>query len=166
VVMNSGKRFAIERTFNAPRAVVWKALTEPERLKHWWGPKGFEWVKGTVDLRPGGAFHYAMRAPNGPEMWGKFVYRDIIEPERLVFVNSFSDAQGGITRHPMSATWPREVLNFLTLSEENGKTTMCMRGYPINATPEERATFEAGFDSMRGGFGATFQQLEEYLATA
>ena len=166
VVMNSGKHFAIERTFNAPRVLVWKALTEPERLKHWWGPQGFAWVKGTLDLRPGGTFHYALRAPNGPEMWGKFVYREIVEPEKLVFVNSFSDPQAGITRHPMAATWPREVLNLLTLSEDGGKTTMRMRAYPINAGAEERATFEAGFGSMRAGFGGSFQQLEEYLASA
>jgi uncharacterized protein YndB with AHSA1/START domain len=166
VVASSSKHFAIERTFNAPRALVWKTLTEPERLKRWWGPKGFEWGRCTLDLRPGGLFHYCMRATNGMEMWGKFVYRDILEPERLVFVNSFSDEQGGTTRHPMSPTWPQEVLNFLMLTEVNGKTTIQMRGYPINATAEERATFEAGFESMQKGFGGTFDQLEAYLASA
>jgi uncharacterized protein YndB with AHSA1/START domain len=164
VAGSAQKHFAIERTFNAPRSLVWKTLTEPERLKHWWGPKGFDWVRGTLDLRPGGLFHYCVRAPNGMEVWGKFVYREIAEPERLGFVNSFSDGEGGTTRHPRAPAWPREVLNFLTLTEENAKTTIRMRGYPINATTEERATFEAGFESMRGGFGGTFDQLEAYLA--
>ena len=59
-------------------------------------------------------FHYGMRGPDGSEMWGKFVYREIAPPERLVFIVSFSDENGGMTRHPMAPTWPLEMLNTLT----------------------------------------------------
>jgi uncharacterized protein YndB with AHSA1/START domain len=83
-----------------------------------------------------------------------------------VFVSSFSDEAGGITRAPFSPTWPIEVLNNLTLTEENGKTTLTLRGGPINPTHEERANFEGMFDSMQQGFGGTFDQLDEYLAKA
>ena len=80
-------------------------------------------------------------------MWGKFVYREIVAPERIVFVNSFSDEEGNPVRHPMSPTWPLEVLNTMTLSEHDGRTTLTIRGAPINASDEERKTFQAGRES-------------------
>src|SRR5262249_12034381 len=133
--------FVITRTFDAPREMVWKAWTEQERLAKWWGPKGCTFLSGTLDLRPGGVFHYGMRSPDRKERWGKFVYREIVPQERLVFVVSFSDKNGGTLRHPLSATWPLEVLNTLTLTEQDGQTTLTMRGVPVNATEEERKTF-------------------------
>lgn len=159
-----GREFSISRTFDAPRELVFKALTESERLVHWWGPKGFTMMNSQLDLRPGGVWHYGMKSPEGFVMWGKFVYREIVAPEKLVFVNSFSDEEGNLTRHPLSPTWPIEVLNTLTLMEQDGKTTMTIRGGPINATEEEIRTFESGFESMQKGFSGTFDQLDEYLA--
>ena len=64
-----GAELEIVRTFDAPRETVWRAWTELERLARWWGPKGFEMLSTKLDLRPGGMFHYGMRAPNGHEMW-------------------------------------------------------------------------------------------------
>ena len=69
--------FSLSRVFAAPRAKVWRAYTELDELSKWWGPKGFTWLRGTLELKPGGMFHYGMRAPTGQEMWGKFVYREI-----------------------------------------------------------------------------------------
>ena len=66
----------------------------------------------------------------------------------------------------MSETWPLEMLNTLTFEENNGKTTLTLRGAAINATEAERQTFEGGFDSMRQGFGGTMDQLETYLLKA
>jgi uncharacterized protein YndB with AHSA1/START domain len=159
-----GREFSISRTFDAPRELVFKALTESERLVRWWGPKGFTMEISRLDLRPGGVWHYSMKSPEGFVMWGKFVYREIVAPEKLVFVNSFSDEEGNLTRHPLSPTWPIEVLNTLTLTEQDGKTTMTIRGGPINASEEEVRTFEGGFESMQKGFSGTFDQLDEYLA--
>ena len=61
-----------------------------------------------------------LRSPDGNEMWGKFVYREIAAPERLVFVSSFSDADGNTVRAPFSETWPLEILNTLSLVEHEG----------------------------------------------
>lgn len=97
-------------------------------------------------------------------MWGRFVYRDIQPPERLVFVNSFADQDGNITRAPFSPTWPLEIENRLTLTEADGKTTLTLRGGPINATKEERQTFWKAQQSLRQGFAGTFDQLAAYLA--
>jgi uncharacterized protein YndB with AHSA1/START domain len=161
----AASEFSITRVFNAPSNLIFKVLTESEHLIHWWGPQGFKMLVSKMELHPGGVFHYGMESPDGHTMWGKFVYREIVVPERIVFVNSFSDEQGGTTRHPMSPTWPLEVLNALTLTEQDGRTTLTLSGGPIHATAEERKTYLEGFSSMQQGFSGTFDQLDTYLAT-
>jgi uncharacterized protein YndB with AHSA1/START domain len=156
--------FVFTRELDAPRDLVWKAFTETERLMQWWGPKGFTMLAAKVDLRPGGVFLYSMRAPNGQVMWGKWVFREIVAPERLATVVSFTDEEGNPLRHPMSPTWPLEVLNTMTLVERDGKTTITIYGTPINAAEEERKTFKDGRASMKQGFTGTLDQLAEYLA--
>ena len=160
----SAPEFSITRVFDVPRDLVRKAFTEAEPLTHWWGPKGFTTEIARLDLRPGGILHYNMRSPQGRDMWGRLVYREIVPPERLVFVVSFTDAEGNVTRHPMSPTWPLEMLNTMTLSERDGKTTLTIHCIPINATEEEAKTFESERGGMRQGFTGTFDQLEAYLA--
>ena len=159
--------FIISRSFDAPRERVWKAWTEPQALARWWGPKGATIRVIKLDLRPGGIFHYAMAFQPGRDMYGRFVYREIEAPGLLVFVSSFSDAEGGITRAPfpqLEGKWPLEVLNHVTLTEQGGRTTLSLRGGPIDATEDERKMFAAMHDSMRGGFGGTFDKLDAYLA--
>jgi len=158
--------FVISRLFDAPRDVVWKANTEADRLQHWWRPTGFTNFAAKLDLRPGGIFHYGLRSPDGFEMWGKLTYREISPPDRIVSVVSFSDAQGGITRHPMAPTWPIENLSTTTFAAQGDKTLITVSWCPINATPEEQQAFDAGHDSMRQGFTGTFDQLADYLAKA
>lgn len=165
-LLSGHEAFVIVRMFDAPRELLWKAYSESERLAQWWGPKGFKMLKVNLDFRPGGVFHYGMEAPQGFKMWGKFVYREIDAPERLSFVVSFSDEKGGITRHPMSTTWPLEVLSTITFFPVEGKTALMMSGVPINATEEERKAFDAGRGSMQDGFKGTLDQLDEYLAKA
>ncbi|MWC27141.1 SRPBCC family protein [Paenibacillus sp. MMS18-CY102] len=155
--------FELTRVFNAPRELVFKVWTEPDHLSQWWGPTGFELGVAKMDPRPGGVFHYSMRSPEGFEMWGRIVYLEIDAPEKLVFTTSFSDADGNITRHPSSETWPLVVESTLVFTEQDGKTTIAMRGIPVDATEEEVRTFLEGHSSMQQGFGGTFAQLEAYL---
>jgi uncharacterized protein YndB with AHSA1/START domain len=115
------------------------------------------------DPRPNGTFHYGMRAPNGKEMWGKWTFREIVPPERLVFVSTFSDAQGGVTRNPWSPVWPLETLSTVTMIEEDKKTTVTMHGVPINASEAERKAFDAARSGMSGGWTSTLDQLAAYL---
>jgi uncharacterized protein YndB with AHSA1/START domain len=160
----SSKEFVITRVFNAPRELVFKAWIEPERFAKWFGPKGVAVKSAKQDLRPGGSLHTCMVTLDGREMWGKMVYREIAPPEKLVYINSFSDEKGGLTRHPMSATWPLEMLTTVVLKEKDGKTELTLTWVPINATTEETATFESGMAGMTGGWTGTFDQLESYLA--
>ena len=158
--------FTISRTFDAPRALIWKAWSERARLMQWFGPKGFKMPAAKMEFRPGGSFHYCVASPEGDEMWGKFDYREIVAPEKIVLVNSFSDEAGGITRHPMSATWPLEMLSTFTLTEENGRSTATIHWVPLNATDEEINTFNAAHEGMKQGWTDTFDQLAAYLTKA
>lgn len=158
------KPFVISQTFDAPRDRVWKAWTERGRLMQWFGPKGFTMPAAKLDFRPGGIFHYCLSAPDGNEMWGKFVYREIVAPERIGLVNSFSDEDGNITRHPFSATWPLEMLSTTTFAEEGGGTKVTIEWSPLNPTDEERKTFDSSHDGMKQGWSGTFEQLTDYLA--
>ena len=160
----SSKEFVITRVFDAPWELVFKAWTEPERIAKWFGPKGVTVKSAKMDLRPGGSLHTCMATPDGHEMWGKMVYREILPPEKLVYINSFSDEKGGLTRHPMSATWPLEMLTTVVLKDMGGKTELTLTWVPINSTAEEIATFEAGMAGMTGGWTGTFDQLDAYLA--
>jgi uncharacterized protein YndB with AHSA1/START domain len=153
----------ITRVLDAPRELVFQVWSQDEHLKHWWGPEGFEWGYSKLDFRPGGTFLYQMRAPQGFEMWGKFVYLEIEAPERIVFVNSFSDPEGHTIRAPFSADFPLEVRNVITFTEQDGKTLLTLRGGPIHATEAEHAFFHGMKDSMNQGFNGTFNQLVAYL---
>ena len=163
-LISDSPEFILARVFDAPRDLIWKVHSDSTHLAKWWGPKGLKMLKADVDFRPDGIFHYGMETPDGHKMWGKFIYREIDAPERLSFVVSFSDEKGGVSRHPMSATWPLEVLSTITFFEvAPGKTALIMSGVPVNASKEERETFAAGRDSMQQGFKGTLDQLEEYL---
>ena len=157
--------FIISRVFDAPRERVWQAWTEVEHVKHWWGPKGFTVTHCKLDLRPGGLGHYCLRGPDGNEMWGKFAYREIVKPERLVWVNSFSDKDGGTTVHPMSPTWPREMLTTVNFEAQGAKTKLTVQWVPLDGSTElECKTFDEGRESMKIGWTGTLEQFIAYLA--
>lgn len=68
IAATKSKDFVISRVFDAPRALLWQCFTDPQRMKRWWGPKGFTVLASNMDLRVGGTYHYGMRAPNGASM--------------------------------------------------------------------------------------------------
>jgi uncharacterized protein YndB with AHSA1/START domain len=107
-----------------------------------------------------------MKAPDGSDIWGKFVYREIEAPKRLVCIVSFSDPKGGVTRHPGSPSWPLEMLSTVTFEQQGGKTKVTVQWLPHNATEAERKTFEDGRDGMKQGWTGTFEQFADYLKKA
>lgn len=144
--------------------LVFKVWTDPEHFGKWWGPQGYSLEVITMDVRPGGMFLGCQKSPDGNQaMWGKFVYQEVIVPEKLVFIQSFSDEEGNTIRAPFNANWPLEIMNIITLEENDGKTTLTMQGGPVNATPEELAAFDEMAPMVKQGFGGTFDQLAEYL---
>ena len=165
-VRRRAEELVITREFDAPRDLVFKCWTEPERLAKWWGPKNMTVSVVKIDLKPGGIFHYSMRMADGKTMWGKFVYRSITPPSKLEFVVSFSDENCADTRHPFAPDWPLKTLSTIELSEVNGKTLMTMTAVPIDATDLEVKTFTDGHGSMQQGWKGTLERLTDYLASA
>jgi uncharacterized protein YndB with AHSA1/START domain len=161
---NAGTEFVFNRTFDAAREDVWNAFTQPEHLKHWWGPPGSSVEIARHELKPGGLFHYCMKFPDGRAMWARFIFREIIPPERLVWLNGFSDEHGGLTRNPWVPSFPLETLNTVTLAEQDGKTLLTITVTPFNASDEEARVFAGGINGMKMGFGASFKVLADYLA--
>lgn len=156
-------KFVISRTFNAPLDRVWRAWTEPEQMAQWWGPKGFKADVKSLDLKPGGTFHYLLQSPQGQEMWGRMLFREIVPKEKLVFINSFSDPQGGVTRHPMAPEWPLLMHTTISFTEADGKTTVTVEWEPYEASESECEAFDKGRDSMQAGWTGTFEKLEDHL---
>lgn len=155
----------IVREFNAPRELVFDTCTKPEHLSKWWGPKGSKIQILKADIVSGGTFHYELTSPENTTMCGKFVYKEIIRPEKIVFISSFADKTGNIVPAPFPIKFPHEILNTWMLSDHGGKTKITLRGEPINGTEEERESFRNLFSSMEQGFGGTFDQLQEHLKT-
>ena len=164
VASMQSKPFMISREFNAPRDLMWKVWTEREHFTHWFGPKGVKVTLEKFDLRPGGMIHYTMTGPDGKPMWGKAVYREIVPPEKLVWINSFSDKDAGLTRHPLTTDrWPLQLLTVITFAEKAGKTTVTVNWLPYESDDDERKVFNDNLANMNKGWGGTFDQLEAYL---
>lgn len=158
--------FVITRVLDAPLRRVWKAWSEANELQSWWGPKGCTIKVATLEFRPGGFFHYAMRFSNGPEMWGRFLYRDIEKQKRIAWLNSFSNEGCGIARAPFDPLIPLEILNDVTFAEKGAQTTMTLRATPHGAAANEVKMFEGMFASLNEGYGGSFDQLADVLAKA
>jgi uncharacterized protein YndB with AHSA1/START domain len=110
VTTPSDREIMLIRTFDAPRDLVFDALTKPELLKQWFGSRGQSLVVCDVDLRAGGSCHLVLRGPDGSTMGMHGVYREIVRPERIVRTESFDN-------------WPM-VESIVTCIEQDGKTTM------------------------------------------
>ena len=142
--------FIITRTFNAPVAAVWQAWSESARFAQWWGPQGCTLKLQTKQFEEGGTLNYAMQWAGIPDMWGKLVFTDITPQQSLTYVSSFFNAAGDIVRAPFPGMdhWPLEVTNTVTFVEQDGRTTLTLRGSPVRASNAERALFAGFFDSL------------------
>ena len=137
----------LTRVFDAPRELVFKAWTDPEHVAQWYGPAGFSVVFLEMDVRPGGAWRKCMRSPEGIDYWRRGVFREVVEPERLVFTY-VSDDPLGISGH--------ETLVTITFADRGAKTLMTFR----------QAEFEsvAARDSHRGGWTSCMERFAAYVA--
>jgi uncharacterized protein YndB with AHSA1/START domain len=149
---NVAKReVVITRIFDAPRGLVFKAWTDPEHMARWWGPKGFTNPICDLDARVGGAWRIVMRSPAGIEYPCGGVYREIVEPERLVFTNIAPDNEGN------------PVLDGLTtviFAEHGGKTKLTLQTRAV-ALVAHATAYLAG---MEAGWTQSLERLAEELA--
>ncbi len=140
----------INRVFDAPRRVVWKAWAEPEQLVRWIGPAGFTAKILEFDPRPGGVFRFHMRGPDGTDHWQKGVFREIVEYERIVRTFVWTDADG-------SPTLPETLLT--VEFEDLGATTRLTLRQEVFESVTAR-------DLHRGGWSSALDKLAEHLAAA
>ncbi len=155
--------FFITRVFKAPRDRVWQAWSNAASLQQWWGPQGCTVEALRFEFRPGGFFHYAMKFDGAPTWWGRFNYREIVSSERIVWLNSFANAECGIARAPFSEVCPLEIENTATFTEKDGVTTVSLRAVPFGESAAERQYFEELKPSLEQGYGGTLDQLGGYL---
>jgi uncharacterized protein YndB with AHSA1/START domain len=154
------KDLIITRIFDAPRELVWKAWTEPERMKKWWGPKIFTAPVIKIDLRIGGKYLSCMRGPDGKDYWSTGVYREIVPRERIVVTDSFADENGNVvpaSHYGMTEDWPLELLVTVTFEEIGGKTRMILRHEGI---PEGLMK-----DLTQTGWSESFNKLADSIVT-
>ncbi|HEY4612168.1 MAG TPA: SRPBCC domain-containing protein [Bacteroidota bacterium] len=144
----------VTRIFDAPRALVWKAWTDPQHLMKWWGPKNFTLPTCKVDLRVGGKYLFCMRSPKGEDLWSTGTYREVVPREKLVYIYSFADEKGNIV--PASHYWmgvdlPLEMKVIITFEDHQGKTKMTLRHIGLPAGEMEEMTsvgWNESFDKL------------------
>jgi uncharacterized protein YndB with AHSA1/START domain len=157
--------FTISRVLDAPRDLVFQVHTDPRHLAEWLSPEGFHNIHSAVDFRPGGTYHYGLEGPGGARMWGRQTYREIVPGAKLVYIQSFSDEEGGLARHPMAAAWPLEMLATVRFEDAGpGKTRVSLSWHPHESDEAGNETFDSARPGMERGFGGTFVKLEAYLA--
>ena len=162
----SGQEFIITRDLDAPRELVFKCFSDPAHLQHWWGPKGVEIVNQTLNFRVGGLYHYGMKWPTGAIMWGRFEFREITPPSRIVFLNGFSDEKAALIRAPFfDGKWPLEMLTVFVFDElSKNRTRFTLTWTPHKANAEEVAVFEGNHASAASGWAGSLEKLEAHLA--
>lgn len=141
----------ITRTFEAPRELVWRAWTDPEYFKRWWGPRDYTCPFCEMDLRQGGKYLYCMRSPQGADYWGTGVFREVVPLERIVFTDSFADEQGNVVpaaHYGMSPDFPLEMLVTVTFEDLQGKTKLTLRHSGLPIGPDFNGTQQGWNESL------------------
>ncbi|MDZ4278316.1 MAG: SRPBCC domain-containing protein [Dehalococcoidia bacterium] len=158
--VGSGRDLVVERVFDAPREVMWKAWTEPERLARWFGPKDYTIASVEIDLRVGGRLFFSMQSPEGQLYWHLGVFEEIVPLERIVYKDSFADAEGKVvpaSHYGMAGDIPLERRVTVTFADTGGKTRTTLRHEGLPGPAAEGAG---------AGWSQSFEKLSEYLAAA
>ncbi|WP_099156904.1 SRPBCC domain-containing protein [Virgibacillus ndiopensis] len=155
-----GKDLIMERTFDAPRQFVFKMFSDPEHLSNWWGPKGWQTETNKFEFKPDGIWHYCMRCTDktqgeffGQESWGKTVYHEITEPEKIVYTDMFLDPEGN-TNDNMP-----EILATMTYLEQEGKTKIIVRSQ-FPSEEDLKIVMDMG---VVQGTASQYERLDDYL---
>ncbi|HEV7676935.1 MAG TPA: SRPBCC family protein [Candidatus Dormibacteraeota bacterium] len=145
----SDLEIVIQREFDAPRQLVFDAITKPEHIPNWWGPREWAVTSATADLRPGGAWHYTARNSNdGREMGMHGEYREIVPPERIVSTESLDGTPG-------------YTVNTVVLTEADGKTMLTT----TVLAPSKEVRDMIVNSGMQHGAAESYDRLAEHLHT-
>ena len=144
----------ITRVLKAPRALVFKLWTDPEHLPMWWGPNGFNCQTCQMDVRVGGAFHLEMLGPDGVTYPCDGIYREIVEPEHIVYDGLAAEG------HPCGAGLPPYGRVTISFTEQAGMTTVRIHAR-LRSVADREAAMEQGFGA---GWAQTLERLDAYVS--
>ncbi|KHE67093.1 SRPBCC domain-containing protein [Halobacillus sp. BBL2006] len=155
-----GRVLVLERTFNAPQNMLFQAYSDPDRLTSWWGPKGWETENRTFEFKPEGTWHYCMRCTDksqgdfyGQESWGKAIFHEIAEPQKIVYTDVFSDEEG-------NAVSGMPEMEIMIEFKENGEKTRLV--VTTEFATEEQLKEILGM-GMIEGFNSQLDRLDDLL---
>jgi uncharacterized protein YndB with AHSA1/START domain len=149
-VENFEREIYIARDFDAPRELLWEAMTNPKHVVNWWGPQGFTTTIEKMDFRVGGTWKHVMRGPDGTEYPNKSVFKEIVKPEKIVF--SHGGRRKGGPGVSFVSTWSFDEL-------EKNKTRVSIR--MVFPTAAKRDFVVKEFGAIKGG-KQTLGRLAEY----
>jgi uncharacterized protein YndB with AHSA1/START domain len=147
------REFVIDRHFKATRTLMFDVFTRPEHIKNWWAPQPYTIPVCTIDLRPGGIWHYCMRSPEGQDNWARSVYQEIVPPEKLSYTTTFSD------EHATLIEGMPEHLTTINFTEQDNATHVSTRVQFENAEAMRNA-LDLG---MLIGMNMTWDYLQGYV---
>jgi uncharacterized protein YndB with AHSA1/START domain len=147
VTTPTDREIVMTRVFDAPRELVFEAVSKPEHLKEWWGPRGHTMPVCEVDFRPGGAYRFVNRDADGNEYAFRGEFREIVPPERIVWTFEFEGMPGNIS------------VDTLTLVEEDGKTTLTSTSR-YDSVEQRDGMLQSG---METGAAESYDRLAEFL---
>ncbi|WP_150522829.1 SRPBCC family protein [Roseibium sediminis] len=154
--------YVLERTFKAPRELVWKTWTDPELLARWYGPN-VETVIHELNVRPGGLWLNEMKM-GGNSGYQRTEYVEVDEPSKLVCLMASTNDKWEVTANPMMPDWPRVLLTTVTFEEVGNETVMKLTWVPHEATDAEITCFAGAISGADKGWAAGMAILEELLA--
>jgi uncharacterized protein YndB with AHSA1/START domain len=148
---SADREIVISRIVDAPRELVWKAMTDPRHVIHWWGPRGFSTTIEEMDVRPGGAWKHVMHGPDGTDYPNNSLFKEVVKPERLVYSNGGGKAGGPASN--FVGTWTFEDVS-------TGKTKVTIR--LVFASAADRDFVAREFKAVEGA-KQTLERLSEHL---
>lgn len=160
--MSELPEYVLDRTFDAPRELVWRAWTDPEILHRWYGP-GVETIIHEFELSAGGRWLNEMKWGD-KSMFSKVVFQKVSPPTQMVWHHhSATDADWNDMPNPMMPDWPRLLLTTVTFDEQGDKTSVRLSQIPMDATDAEIACFAEAMRGMDGGWGGGYKIIDELL---
>ena len=161
--MSETSEYNLDRIFDAPREMVWRAWTDPELLHRWYGP-GAETTIHKFELKPGGLWLNEMKW-GGNSHFQKVVFQEITQPEKIVWHHySSTDSDWNSTANPMMADWPHLLLTTVTFEDKGDKTNVRLSQVPIEASDAEIACFAQAMAGMDKGWDSGYAIMDELLA--
>jgi uncharacterized protein YndB with AHSA1/START domain len=138
------------REFDAPRALVFAAWTDPKHLGQWWGPHGFTTTTSSFDFRPGGVWRFVMHGPDGRDYQNRITFEEIVPPERIVYRHG-----GGDDVEPV------QFRTTVIFEDLGSRTRVTWRGEFPSAAERNRVIKEYGADK---GLTECMARLADFVA--